>query len=104
MTRLTYPSLFVVSIQYKNNLAQIDITMKEHMLFLRRQYKSGVFLVSGRKVPRTGGIIIARAADKKSIHRIMQLDPFIQNGLATFRVTEFLASQQSEEIKHWLQP
>ena len=37
----------------------IDANMRAHMAFLKQQYAAGKFLVSGRKVPRDGGIILA---------------------------------------------
>ena len=41
--------------------------MAAHVAFLKKHYASGHFLVSGRKIPRDGGIIIAAgSAARKS--------------------------------------
>ena len=54
--------MFVVELIYKADLAAIDAQMRPHMAFLKKHYAAGTFVVSGRKVPRDGGVIIAAAA------------------------------------------
>ena len=94
-------NLFIVSINYQASLKEIDAHMKEHMVFLKEYYASGHFLVSGRKVPRTGGIVIVKGKDEKEIERIMKSDPFCKKKLATITITEFQASQQAEILKEF---
>jgi uncharacterized protein YciI len=91
--------MFVIELTYEASLAEIDAHMKEHMAFLRRYYASGNFLVSGRQVPRTGGVIIAVGDSKEKIESIMREDPFVSHGLATARVIEFRASQTADDIQ-----
>ncbi|MEI9947880.1 MAG: YciI family protein [Pseudomonadota bacterium] len=67
--------------------------MKAHVAFLEKYYAAGNFLVSGRKIPRDGGIILAVGADKQQIEAIVKEDPFHKQGLAEFRIIEFRASQ-----------
>ncbi|WP_394823512.1 YciI family protein [Pendulispora albinea] len=90
--------MFVIELVYKVPLEEIDARMKDHMVFLRKYYASGHFLVSGRKVPRDGGIIVAAGDGKDEIETIMREDPFIAHGLADFRVTEFLPSQRAKNL------
>ena len=91
-------SLFVVELLYTAPLPQIDAHMKAHMAFLTKYYRAGNFLVSGRKIPRDGGIIIATATDRTAIETIMRDDPFCANGLADVRIVEFRASQQADAL------
>ena len=91
--------MFVIKLTYKASLEAIDAAMKEHMVFLNKHYASGEFIMSGRQVPRKGGIIIAKGDDKKKITAIMKQDPFYKHKLATFTITAFLASQSAEGIK-----
>jgi uncharacterized protein YciI len=90
--------MFVVELIYKADLAEIDAKMRAHMTFLKKHYAAGRFLVSGRKVPRDGGIILALCANRAEIEAIMQEDPFCKHGLADFKVTEFRASQRAADI------
>ena len=91
--------MFVIELNYTSPLADIDAHMKEHMAFLRRYYASGNFLVSGRQIPRTGGVILAVGESKEKIEALMREDPFVSHGLATVRVVEFRASQKADDIQ-----
>jgi uncharacterized protein YciI len=83
-------SWFVVSLHYVAPLDAIDATMRSHVAFLEKQRKAGVFIAWGRKVPRTGGIILACGENRAAIERIMNDDPFVARRLAEIEVTEFL--------------
>ena len=91
--------MFVIELTYTAELPRIDAHMKAHMRFLREQYAAGRFLVSGRKIPRDGGIIIARGESREEIERIARTDPFVTQGLADVRVIEFRASQKAPDIQ-----
>jgi len=90
--------MFVIELIYKVDLSQIDAHMGAHMKFLRKHYADGTFLVSGRKVPRQGGIILAVGKSRGDIEAIVREDPFVQRGLADFRVIEFRASQRADDM------
>lgn len=90
--------MFVIELIYKADLAQIDAHMKAHMAFLKKHYASGTFLVSGRKIPREGGIILAAGATRARIEAIVGEDPFVARGLADFRIIEFRASQRADDM------
>jgi uncharacterized protein YciI len=92
--------MFVIELNYKVALSRIDAAMKAHVAFLKKYYASGHFLVSGRKIPRDGGIILAAAKDRAEIEAIIQQDPFVRDGLADFRVIEFRASQKAEGLQN----
>jgi uncharacterized protein YciI len=91
--------MFVIELVYKADLAQIDAHMKAHVAFLKKYYASGHFLVSGRKIPRDGGIILAVGTSRAEIDAIVQEDPFCRRGLADVRVIEFRASQRAADIQ-----
>jgi uncharacterized protein YciI len=91
--------MFVIELTYKADLSEIDAHMAAHVVFLKKYYASGHFLVSGRKIPRDGGIILAVGKSRQVIETIMQEDPFITNSLADFRIIEFRASQRAADIQ-----
>jgi len=90
--------MFVIELIYKAPLAKIDRSMRAHVKFLQKYYASGNFLVSGRKIPRDGGIILAVGDSRESIEAIAREDPFCAQGLAEFRVIEFRASQRADDL------
>ena len=91
--------MFVIELTYKAALPEIDAHMAAHVIFLKKYYASGNFLVSGRKVPRDGGIILAVGKSREQIEAIIQEDPFYQRGLADFRIIQFRASQRADDIQ-----
>ena len=90
--------MFVIELVYKVDLAEIDAQMKAHVAFLNQHYATGTFLVSGRKIPRDGGIIIATHRDRAELETIMRGDPFVARGLADVRIIEFRASQLADDM------
>jgi len=91
--------MFVIELVYKVSLAKIDANMPAHVKFLKKYYATGNFLVSGRKVPRDGGIIIATAKSQAEVEAIVREDPFVARGLADFRITQFRASQRADDLQ-----
>jgi uncharacterized protein YciI len=90
--------MFVIELIYKADLKEIDAHMREHMAFVRKHYAAGTFLVSGRKIPRDGGVILALGKSLEEIEAVVKQDPFCKHGLADFRIIEFRASQRADEI------
>jgi uncharacterized protein YciI len=90
--------MFVIELTYKVSLAEIDAMMAAHVRFLKKYYASGNFLVSGRKIPRDGGIILAVGTSRQQIQAIAEEDPFVVHGLADVRVVEFRASQRASDF------
>ena len=91
--------MFVIELIYKADLQEIDKRMAEHVLFLKKYYAAGNFLVSGRKIPRDGGIIVAVGKNRRQIEAIIKEDPFHERELADFRIIEFRASQRADDIQ-----
>jgi uncharacterized protein YciI len=91
--------MFVVTLSYVADLTEIDAAMPRHMAYLRKQYKEGVFVVSGRQVPRVGGVIIASGVTRGELEQRVALDPFVAEGLAEVAIVEFNASQTAPRLK-----
>jgi uncharacterized protein YciI len=90
--------MFVIELIYKADLAQIDAHMTAHVAFLKKYYAAGHFLVSGRKIPRDGGIIVALGDSREQVEAIVREDPFHSHDLADFRIIEFRASQRADDM------
>lgn len=90
--------MFIVNLNYVAPLERIDGAMGDHMKFLRKYYKLNAFIMSGRKVPRTGGIILVLVKTKEEVDKIMNEDPFVKLKLAEFSVIEFNTSQYHPDL------
>jgi uncharacterized protein YciI len=92
--------LFVIDITYVQPLDEVERRMAAHLDVLRRGYDSGAFLLSGRKNPRTGGVILAKAEDRAAIEALIADDPFHE--VARIEVVEFQPSKSASELAHLL--
>ncbi|SDA70751.1 YciI family protein [Mesorhizobium qingshengii] len=82
--------MFIVSLNYKVPLTEIDRLQAAHVEWLKACYAEGIFVASGPKKPRTGGIIIARGS-RDVLDARLTADPFAKAGAADYDVTEFVA-------------
>jgi uncharacterized protein YciI len=85
--------VFVLVLTYVKPTEAVDALMREHVAWLREHYDAGRFVVSGRRIPRTGGVIVARGDDRGEMEEIAASDPFVTGGVATVEVIQFRASQ-----------
>lgn len=91
--------MFIISLTYKESFDRIDKELENHVQYLKKQYSLGNFMASGRKVPRTGGIILSQVKDKRELEKIIEEDPFYKNDLADYDISEFIPSMTSDEFK-----
>jgi uncharacterized protein YciI len=87
--------MFVLLLTYVRPLDEVDALMRDHMAWVKEHYAAGRFVVSGRRIPRTGGVILARGDDREEMERIAAADPFVSGGVATCEVVQFRASQSA---------
>lgn len=85
--------MFILDLTYTAPLARVDELLDAHVSWLNAQYEAGVFIASGRKEPREGGVILAVGDDRGAIEALTATDPFSVNGVCAYRITEFLATK-----------
>ena len=94
--------MFIIDLNYIVSLEELDVHMADHVKYLRKYYKKDIFITSGRKVPRNGGIILALTDSKEEVENIIKEDPFYKHNLAEFTITEFLTSQYHPDLEEFL--
>jgi uncharacterized protein YciI len=92
--------MFIINITYIKPLTDIDFYLKDHIAWLEKCYESGYFVASGRKKPRTGGVILANAVDENKIYEIIEEDPFNKAHLATYDIIEFQVTKTNNQQIH----
>ncbi|MFC9247879.1 YciI family protein [Streptomyces sp. NPDC057136] len=95
--------MFVLELTYTAPVERVDALMQDHITWLDAQYAAGVFLASGRKNPRDGGVILAVGDDRAQIEKIAAADPFAAEGVCDYRITEFIATKTSPELAPYRQ-
>ncbi len=91
--------MFIINLTYKVELDEVDNYLEEHIDYLKKQYADGIFIASGRKVPRTGGIILSKVKDKERLIEVLDRDPFKINDLAEYQIIEFIPSMTSKALE-----
>ncbi len=88
-----FHTMFIVTLTYLKPVEEVDALMAGHIEWVDKGFADGWFLVSGRRVPRTGGVIVARSGDEAALRAFLALDPFAVHGAARFDVVEFDATR-----------
>lgn len=91
--------MFIISLTYKVAIENVERHIQEHNSFLQKYYNSGLFIASGRKEPRTGGIIICNASSKNEVEQMITEDPFYIHHIADYDITEFTPTKYNENFK-----
>lgn len=81
--------MYVIDFHYTASRDRIDAALDRHRAHLQIHFDSGVFIASGPKVPRDGGVILAARVERERLDAILAEDPFVVEGLVTYTVTEF---------------
>ena len=91
--------MFIFSLTYVKPLSEVERLLPAHIQFLDEHYKKHLFMCSGRKTPRTGGIILCNCTDMVEAKAIMGKDPFYKEGIAQYDIIEFVPSKSSEAFQ-----
>lgn len=90
--------MLILSLTYVKPNEEADRYMEPHMAWVKEGYARGWFLASGRKVPRTGGVILA-AGDRSEIEAYVAADPFTIHGIAEYEITEAALTTVAEGLE-----
>ncbi|WP_026413064.1 YciI family protein [Actinomadura oligospora] len=81
--------MFILLLHYEPGaLEKIDTMLDEHYAYVDRHMADGTFVLTGRRVPRTGGAILATGTDRARIERIVAEDPFQKSGAARYEIIQ----------------
>ncbi|MDQ1050061.1 YciI family protein [Streptomyces sp. V4I2] len=95
--------MFVLELTYTAPLDAVDAVLEAHVAWLDELYEQGVFLASGPKNPREGGVILAVAGDRAWIEGIAAGDPFVTAGVCEYRIAEFAATKTAPGLERFRQ-
>ncbi len=90
--------MFIVGLTYLVDLDVVDEHLEEHKKYLEEYKNKGIFLASGRKEPRTGGIIFAQVESKESLLSILKEDSFYRSKIAKYSIIEFEPTMLADGI------
>ncbi|AJI94608.1 YCII-related domain protein [Yersinia ruckeri] len=88
--------MYIINLTYHRPVEEVDVHLDAHIAWLHHYYAQGIFLASGRKNPRTGGVIFAIALPRDELDAILAEDPF--NAVAHYDVIEFTPTITSDSL------
>jgi uncharacterized protein YciI len=93
--------MYVVSLTYKVAQEIVDQHVDAHMDWVNDAFDQGIFIASGRKVPRTGGVLLSKA-DRLTLDESLAKDPFNVHGVADFDVVEIAVTRAAPGFENLL--
>ena len=85
--------MYIVSLNYIKEVSEVEKYLEEHVKFLEKYYEMEKFICSGRKNPRTGGVILLNVESLAEVEKIILEDPFNANEIAEYEITEFFPTK-----------
>lgn len=93
--------IFIIILKYIADIDQIDKFRAKHMEFLEDYYNKGTFIMSGPRIPRNGGIIMAKSKSYEELQEILSYDPFYNQKLASFEIIEFMPTKFAKNLEEF---
>ncbi|MBC9931742.1 YciI family protein [Chitinophaga qingshengii] len=81
--------MYLILLQYIRPVAAVEHFMEAHTAFLQKYYDNGKFILSGRRKPKSGSLILCQASSRKEVEQIMSEDPLERHQLAMYEIIEF---------------
>jgi uncharacterized protein YciI len=95
--------MYIIDLTYKVPVETIDLHLENHVEYVKKQYTEGNFIASGRKIPRTGGIIFSKVTSRSELKKIISQDPFKQHDLAKYEIIEFAPSRTCPQLTYLME-
>ena len=94
---------FIVNLRFTAPSESFGDAVAKHRAYLQEGYDRGLLLMSGPQVPRTGGIVVARAESLEVLQAFFAKDPYNLNHLAEYTYTEFTPVKYQDWCAEWVQ-
>jgi uncharacterized protein YciI len=96
---MTAPTLWIIQSRYLKTGDELAAVTPLHRAWLDQHYVSGLFLVSGRMLDGTGGILLAHADSQAQLEDVFKDDPFVVNGCSEYMYTPFTPVKRGKALE-----
>ncbi|MBC3796094.1 YciI family protein [Acetobacterium tundrae] len=90
--------MYIILLKYIKPLEAVDAAISAHIEYLDKYYNQEKFILSGRRNPRNGGVILCNAGDQKEVEAIIAEDPFHIGNIAEYEIIEFQPTKGIPEL------
>lgn len=94
--------MFLMILTYKTGMEAVEAHVSAHMQWLEQGYADGLLIASGRKVPRTGGVLLAQGS-LEAIEALAARDPFTIHDVAEYQIIEFAPTRAAKGLEGLIQ-
>lgn len=90
--------MFLVLLSYTKPIEEVEKYTAEHVAYIDTYYEKKQIIFSGRKNPRTGGVVLVDGTDRDFVEEFVKGDPFYQQEVAEFEIIEFTATKYDQRL------
>lgn len=90
--------MFLISITYTQPLPAVERVLEAHRRYLREAPLASRIVMTGRRRPPTGGLVMLRADSRAEVEAFVQADPYFTENVAAFDIVEFDVAQVAEGL------
>jgi uncharacterized protein YciI len=81
--------MILILLRYVKPIEEVEALTAEHRAFLDQLVREGKLVVSGRREPRTGGVLLTTFETEVEAMKRLVDDPFFENGIAEYEAIRF---------------
>jgi uncharacterized protein YciI len=82
--------------------ADVEALLPGHKEFIQRGIKDNLVLCAGPKKSGNGGFIIVKAETRSVLEDYISTDPWFQQGIQRYDITEFAPYDYQEYLEAWV--
>jgi len=90
--------MYLVLLTYLVEESRVLPLRKAHYEFVDRHFSTGLFLLGGRRVPATGGFILAGAVPHEELKAVMSEDPYLLAGVVEHEIIALEPTRSQPEF------
>ncbi|GIM48133.1 hypothetical protein DNHGIG_36820 [Collibacillus ludicampi] len=90
--------MFLLLVKYVKPLEEVEAVLEAHKKWLDTYYQQSKFIVSGRRNPRVGGVLLAHGVTESEVKQMISEDPFVKNQLAEYEIIEFTPTKYDQRF------
>lgn len=94
--------MYLILLKYIKQIEVVDAAIPAHVEYLDKYYAQGKFILSGRRNPRKGGVILCNAGNQWEVESIISEDPFHIEKIAEYEIIEFLPTKCITELESFI--
>lgn len=85
--------MYLITITYTQPLEAVERVLPAHRQYLREATLASRIVMTGRRRPATGGLVMLRADSREEVEDFVRQDPYSTENVAAFGIVEFDVAQ-----------